>query len=201
MLVVVADRHPLFREVLRGLVEEILPGARCLEAASIADMRDLLAAGHGVGLLLVDLTLPDADGLAGLVELAVAAPDLPIVVFTADDNPLVRFHALVCGAAGVVPKSLARPEMVAAIAGTVAAPEIRPRPRLGERIDVLTLRERMVLAALIRGCSNKQIAYELQVSDTTVKVHVSSVLRKLRVHSRTQVVIRTKRIEDTAPGP
>ncbi len=209
MLVVVADCHPLFREVLRGLVDEILPGACCLEAATVVDVLDLLAAGNGVGLLLVDQSLPDADGLAGLVRLAISAPDLPIILFSPMDSPVVRFHALVCGAAGFVSKSLTRPEMVAIIAGVIgkgAAPlDIRHRSRAepAERVDILTLRERMVLEALVRGCSNKQIAYELQVSDTTVKVHVSSVLRKLRVHSRTQVVIKTKRINEgiTPPSP
>ena len=201
MLVVVADHHPLFREVLRGVVEEVLPGTRCLEAATVVDVLDLLTAGHGVGLLLVDQALPDADGLVGLVRLAIAAPDLPIILFSPVDGPAVRSHALVCGAAGFVPKSLTRAEMVAIIAGVVGketapADTIRHRSRVeaAERIDILTVRERMVLEALIRGCSNKQIAYELQVSDTTVKVHVSSVMRKLRVHSRTQVVIKTKRI-------
>ena len=209
MLVVVADRHPLFREILRGLVDEVLPGARCLEAATIADVLGLLTAGNGVGLLLIDQALPDADGLAGLVSLAIAAPDLPIILFSPVDNPAVRFQALVCGATGFVSKAQTRPEMVAIIAkvvGKEAGPadsRSRTRAETAERIDILTVRERMVLAALVRGCSNKQIAYELQVSDTTVKVHVSSVLRKLRVHSRTQVVIKTKRIGEglSASGP
>jgi DNA-binding NarL/FixJ family response regulator len=207
MLVVVADRHPLFREVLRGLVDDLLPGACCLEAGSVADVLDLLAAGQGVGLLLVDQALPDGDGLAGMVRLSIAAPDIPLVLFSPVDGPAARFQALVCGAAGFIAKSLTRPEMLRALSAATGldpapqGPRNRPRIEVEERVDVLTLRERMVLEALVRGCSNKQIAYELQVSDTTVKVHVSSVLRKLRVHSRTQVVIRTRRVEDGSIRP
>ncbi|KIL99508.1 Transcriptional regulator LuxR family [Paramagnetospirillum magnetotacticum MS-1] len=208
MLVLVADRHPLFREVLRTLMEVALPSARCLEAASVADVLDVLAAGDGVRLMLVDQALSDSDGLTGLVRLSIAAPDVPVILFSSVESAAVAFHALVCGAAGFISKSLTREEMLQAIAvvldGSTYPPLVdakgRRRSESGERVDTLTVRERMVLEALVRGCSNKQIAYELQVSDTTVKVHVSSVLRKLRVHSRTQAVIKTKRIEDDEGG-
>lgn len=204
MLVLVADRHPMFREVLRTLIEEALPAARCLEATTIADVVDLLAAGNGVRLMLIDQSLADSDGLTGLVRLSIAAPDVPIILFSGAESQVVAFHAQVCGAAGFIPKSLTRDAMLSAIAivldGGTYPPLVdakgRRRPESAERVDALTVRERMVLEALVRGCSNKQIAYELQVSDTTVKVHVSSVLRKLRVHSRTQAVIKTKRTED-----
>ena len=204
MLVLVADRHPLFREVLRALMEDALPSARCLEVSTIADVLDVLGSGDGVRLMLIDQSLVDSDGLTGLIRLSLAAPDVPVILFSGEEAPAVAFHALVCGAAGYVPKSLNRDQMLAAIAlvldGGIYPPlgggTSRARPDLTERIDTLTLRERMVLEALIRGCSNKQIAFELQVSDTTVKVHVSSVLRKLRVHSRTQAVIKTKRQDE-----
>jgi len=208
MLVLVADRHPLFREVLRTLIEEALPSGRCLEAATVADVLDVLASGDGVRLMLIDQSLADSDGLAGLLRLSIAAPDVPIILFSIVESPSAAFHTLVCGAAGFISKSLSRDAMLRAIAmvldGGIYPPlaggKDRSRAETGERIDTLTVRERMVLEALVRGCSNKQIAFELQVSDTTVKVHVSSVLRKMRVHSRTQAVIKTKRLgEDDAP--
>ena len=156
--------------------------------------------------MLIDQSLADSDGLSGLVRLSIAAPDVPVILFSILDSPAVAFHAQVCGASGFISKSLTRDEMIRAIAvvldGGVYPPLVdvkgRCRSGSGERIDALTVRERMVLEALIRGCSNKQIAFELQVSDTTVKVHVSSVLRKLRVHSRTQAVIKTKRLDEEA---
>lgn len=207
MLVLVADRHPMFREVLRALIEEALPLARCLEASTIADVLDVLASGDGVRLMLIDQSLADSDGLTGLVRLSIAAPDVPIILFSIVESQSVAFHALVCGAAGFVSKSLTRDEMLRAMAVVLDGGAYPPRlggkgQSSSERLDILTVRERMVLEALVRGCSNKQIAFELQVSDTTVKVHVSSVLRKLRVHSRTQAVIKTKRLDDdevTAP--
>lgn len=208
MLILVADRHPLFREVLKALIDEMLPDARCLEAGSFADVQDLVTAGNGVGLILIDQSLPDGDGLGGLVRLAIAAPDVPIIMFSEAESRSAAFHAQVLGAAGFIAKSMTRDQMREALSvvldGGAFPPLVdsrgRRRPDETERIDALTVRERMVLEALVRGCSNKQIAYELQVSDTTVKVHVSSVLRKLRVHSRTQAVIKTKRSgEDDEP--
>lgn len=204
MLVLVADRHPLFRDVLKALVRDVLPAARCLEAATFTDLVDVLSSGEGVRLMLVDQSLPDADGLGGLVRLSIAAPDIPIMVFSSGGARATALHARVCGAAAFVSKSQTREEMVRAVANVLTdgfhpvEAELGRRGRFEtvERLDVLTVRERMVLEALTRGCSNKQIAYELQVSDTTVKVHVSSVLRKLRVHSRTQAVIKTRRTED-----
>lgn len=185
--ILIADRHPLYRAVLRDMVAECGHVAECLEAQTL-DQVHAQATGD-LALALIDLSMDRMDGFAGLLRLAMAQPLLPIVVVAAMEAEELTRRALICGAAACISKSQNRAQILTALQGVLhpATPS-----QCGERLDVLTARERMVLEALVRGSSNKRIAFELQVTDTTVKAHVSSVLRKLGVHSRTQAVIKVR---------
>lgn len=190
MQIVVAERHPLYREILRDLVGHAAPSADCMEVASMADLLERAAAVADLGLILLDLALDGMDGLTGLLRLSALHPGAPVIVVAAAEDGEASRRALVCGAAAFLPKSMSAEEMLPAIRAVLAGrcPADDDEPRL----DVLTPRERVVLEALVRGRSNKQIAFELRVSDTTVRAHVSAVLRKLGVRSRTQAVIKAQ---------
>jgi len=193
--ILVADRHPLFREVLRDVVAEALPSPIFVEAQNFAEAEEAVSRGESLGLALVDLALGGIEGLAGVLRLSVLRPSMPIVVVSAVEGADLARRSLVCGAVGFLPKSLARERMWTEIRAGVGIDCRRPAARHSadsERLDVLTLRERMVLESMVRGRSNKQTAYELQITYTTVKVHVSSILRKLQVRSRIQAIIATR---------
>ncbi len=189
--VLVADCHPMFREMLRSVIAEALPSPSFLEVETFAEAKDVVSQCDHLGLALLDLTLAGIEGLTGVLRLSILRPSVPFMVVAALDSPDLMRRALVCGAAGFLSKSLAREQMWAEI--QVSAGRTAPHQgENGERLDCLTIRERMVLEAMVRGRSNKQIAYELQITYTTVKVHVSSILRKLRVRSRIQAIIATR---------
>lgn len=188
--ILIADRHPLYRGILREVVTGGRPATECLEAQTLDEVFALAA--ESPALLLVDLSLDNMDGLTGLLRLCMRLPQVPIVVVSATEAEDLTRCALICGAAACIAKSMNRAEMLAALRPLLQCPGTMPPRGSGERLDVLTARERMVLEALVRGSSNKRIAYELQVTDTTVKAHVSAILRKLGVHSRTQAVIKAR---------
>lgn len=194
--VLIAERHPLFRECLRGLVQDAVGECLVVEAADCRTALD--AVRHlDLRLILLDLTIDDMEGLVGLVELTLAAPRVPVLVVSAHESGDVIRHALVCGAAGYVPKSLTRQMVTDAIRRVMAGGVFHPHHNgLGGdgRLDALTLRERAVFSLLVAGRSNKQMAFDLSVSDATIRAHMSAVLRKLGVRSRTQAVIAARRL-------
>ncbi len=185
MQVLVADRHPLYRDMLRGVVADALSAPAVLEARDYLEAEDVVRRTDGLALALVDVSLGGIEGLLRLLLLRPATAIVPVA--DRPDPELVRL-ALVCGATSCLSKSLERTQMAEVIRTGTVADSLR-RPAIGNRLDVLTPRERMVLNAMMRGRSNKQIAHDLGITPTTVKVHVSSVLRKLRVHSRVEAII------------
>ncbi|GAW41581.1 Transcriptional regulatory protein DegU [Brevundimonas sp. SH203] len=198
--IVVADDHPLFRAALRSAVDKAAPGAEVIECASLAEARAALQAGP-VDLLLLDLKLSDSEGMAGLAALRAEHPAVPVAVVSAsEDAPVVR-NALGLGAAGFIPKSAALPQMVEAIAAILAgdgwAPELPEvaDDGLAERVASLTPSQLRILEGLKAGRLNKQIAFDLGVSEATIKAHLTSVFRKLGVQNRTQAVILAKQMD------
>lgn len=185
MQVLVADRHPLYRDMLRGVVAEALSTPAVLEARDFLEAEDMVRRTDGLDLALVDVGL---GGIEGLLRLLLLRPGTAIVPVADRHNPELVRVALVCGASGCLSKSQGRTQMAEIIRAGTAADAPR-RAAIGARLDVLTPRERMVLNAMMCGRSNKQIAHDLRITPTTVKVHVSSVLRKLRVHSRVEAII------------
>ena len=197
--IVVADDHPLFRAALRSAVDKAAPGAEVMECASLAEAKAAMIAGP-VDLLLLDLKLSDSEGMAGLAAVRAEQPTVPVAVVSAsEDAPVVR-HALGLGAAGFIPKSSSLPQMVEAIAAILAgdswAPDVpEADDDLAGRVASLTPSQLRILEGLKAGRLNKQIAFDLGVSEATIKAHLTSVFRKLGVHNRTQAVILAKSLD------
>lgn len=209
---IIADDHPLFRGALRNAIESFLPGCVVREANGLEELSGLLAAERDVDLLLLDLTMPGAQGFSGLIYLRAQYPDIPVVIVSASEEPVVIRRAVEFGASGYIPKSLDMDGVSNAtrtiLSGDIWVPpdvdldaaEDREIIDLARRIGRLTPQQMRVLMMLSEGLLNKQIAYELSVSEATVKAHVSAILQKLGVDSRTQAVIAASRIGATS-GP
>jgi DNA-binding NarL/FixJ family response regulator len=207
---VIADDHPLFRGALRGAVEAFLPGAIVHEANGLDELGKLLGEERDIDLVLLDLTMPGVQGFSGLIYLRAQFPAVPIVIVSATEEPVVIRRAVEFGASGFIPKSLDTEGIGNAVrtilSGDVWAPpdvdldtaEDREIIDLVRRIGRLTPQQMRVLMMLSEGLLNKQIAYELGVSEATVKAHVSAILQKLGVDSRTQAVIAASRIGATS---
>lgn len=205
----VVDDHPLFREALQLAIQAAYPDARIVEASSIAAARDFLSTAGPFDLVLLDLSMPGIRGFEGLLELRTLSPKLPIVIVSAHEDPRIIHEAMTYGAAGYISKSVRKPELAEAIQdvmeGLVYLPKGYDPPRalagnlrdgdLATRLASLTPQQLRVLQMLRQGLLNKQIAHELDVGETTVKAHVSEILRKLNVASRTQAVIEVARID------
>ncbi|RMC91747.1 DNA-binding response regulator [Aquitalea palustris] len=210
MSVLIADDHPLFREALKDVVREVF-GAdiRLIECTSLAEAS---AAIHddSLELALLDLNMPGMQGLNGVASLRRAAPIVPLVVVSADERSEVVQAALALGVCGFIPKSTPRQQMAEAVRRISADGEIyQPSSLAGHdtnsptaipltaeqqamltRLASLTRQERCVLEGIVAGKPNKIVAHELNIAESTVKAHVSAILRKLEVSSRTQAVIK-----------
>jgi DNA-binding NarL/FixJ family response regulator len=204
---VIADDHPLFRGALREAVSGLFADASIAEAGSFDDAVALLDRASDVDLVLLDLTMPGVRGFSGLMYLRAQYPSVPVVVVSANDEPAVIRRCMEFGASGFIPKTLGVEEMRAAIArvleGDVWTPpdvdlkagtDAETADLMG-RLSTLTPQQVRVLMMLSEGLLNKQIAYNLTVSEATVKAHVSAILQKLNVESRTQAVIAAAKIE------
>ncbi len=204
---VIADDHPLFRGALREAVAGLLTKVEIAEAGSFDEVVQLLERGGEVDLILLDLTMPGVRGFSGLVYLRAQHPEVPIVVVSAHDDPAVIRRCMDFGTSGFIPKTLGIEAMREAIArvlegGVWTPPDVdlsagadAETADLMARLASLTPQQVRVLMMLSEGLLNKQIAYELRVSEATVKAHVSAILQKLGVESRTQAVIAAAKIE------
>ncbi len=202
----IADDHPLFREALRGVVARVMPGARLREADSVDALYTLVEAESDADLLLLDLNMPGAHGFSALVHLRALHPQLPIVVVSAREEPGVMRRALDHGAVGFIPKSADAATLGEAIATVLAgdrwapasafsAPAADPDERdAARRLRDLTPQQFRVLQMLGSGLLNKQVGYELGVSEATIKAHVTAILRKLGANNRTQAVLIAGRL-------
>lgn len=199
--IVVADDHPLFRDALRQVID-LAVGTAIVAEAETFDAAVALVLEDDPDLILLDLNMPGMNGFTGLMVLRDRAPTTPIVVVSADEDPAVIQQALTLGAAGFIPKSRSKDAMAegvrAVMAGDVFVPidlstavplSARDDPDFAEGYAALTAQQRRVLEMLVAGKSNKVIAYELDVAESTIKAHVSAILRKLKVSSRTQAVL------------
>ncbi|MGE3872365.1 MAG: response regulator [Parvibaculaceae bacterium] len=205
--VIIVDDHPLFRAALKQALSGAFKGIKLDEAGTLDAVTERLDRDSDVDLVLLDLKMPGVQGLSGLMFLRAQYPAVPIAVVSASDEPHVIRRALDLGASGFIPKSLAVEDMRKAIAaileGGVWAPEgvgsgaasDGEGDALAQRIATLTPQQMRVLMMLKEGLLNKQIAFQLGVSEATVKAHVSAILQKLDVSSRTQAVIAASRID------
>lgn len=200
--ILVADDHPLFREALRLALGRAVPGATIVEADTVTALLDAAERHPEADLLLLDLNMPGAQGFSALVQMRAHYPSLPVVIISANEDPTVIRRSVAHGAAGFVPKSSTVEEMVEALQtvldGDVWVPESvdmdGPALEGGEadiasRLASLTPQQFRVLTMLSAGLLNKQIAYELGVSEATVKAHMTAIMQKLGATNRTQAVV------------
>lgn len=204
---IIADDHPLFRGALREAVSGLLAGAEIAEAGTFEEAAALLDRGGEIDLALLDLAMPGVRGFSGLMYLRAQYPSVPVVVVSASDDPAVIRRCMDFGASGFIPKTLDVESMRAAISrvlegGVWTPPDVDLESRadaesadLMARLATLTPQQVRVLMMLSEGLLNKQIAFQLGVSEATVKAHVSAILQKLGVESRTQAVITAAKIE------
>jgi DNA-binding NarL/FixJ family response regulator len=198
---IITDDHPLFRDALRQTLVTGFPSTRIEEAGSMDALMALLAAEPDTDLVLLDLAMPDVQGLSGLLQLRTQHPAVPVIIVSATDDTAVIRKCLDFGALGFVPKSRPVEEIRTAVRtvvdGGVWTPPSFDGAGLGDagdrelaaRLSTLTPQQIKVLGMLGEGLLNKQIAYKLNVSEATIKAHVSAILQKLGVDSRTQAVI------------
>lgn len=203
---VIADDHPLFRGALREAITGIGNIGAIHEAGDFESAKALVQANEDIDLVLLDLSMPGASGLSGLISLRGIHPTVPMVVISAHDDAATIRRALDLGASGFISKSASMDEIrnavQAVLAGDIAAPVgvdlgVERDPEVSDlikRLQTLTPQQTRVLGMLAEGLLNKQIAYELGVSEATIKAHVSAILQKLGVDSRTQAVIQLAKI-------
>lgn len=203
---VIADDHPLFRDALRLTIGQTLGDADIAEADSFDSLRARLEAVPETDLVLLDLKMPGIRGFSGLLYIRAAFSAVPVAIISATDEPRVMRLALELGAVGYIPKSTTLGEIRAALSALLAGetwlPAALDRHRPAEDSDAalvaglasLTPQQVRVLMMLSDGLLNKQIAYLLEVTEATVKAHVSAILQKLGVDNRTQAVIVARRL-------
>ncbi|WP_160154287.1 response regulator transcription factor [Microbulbifer sp. ALW1] len=211
---IIADDHPLFRNALRLSIQQTFPGAIIFEACDMQSLQQCVADHPHCDLLLLDLHMPGAHGFSGLIFLSGQYPQLPVMVVSANEKPEIMCRAIDYGACGFLPKSAPVEQIAEALQQSLEG-EIWLPPAVAERyesagtaddnevVDViatLTPQQFRVATMLAEGLLNKQIAYEMQVTEATVKAHLTALFRKLDVNSRTQAVLALSSLDVEAPG-
>ena len=215
MKILIADDHDLFRDGLRLLLETELAGAEVREAAEHAEMIAALETDDSIDLVLTDLAMPGIDGNQTIAALAQRFPTVKVVVMSGREDPLEVEELLNLGIGGYIPKSSTSDVTLSALrlieAGGIYLPPVLLQERGGSEVKAsdepapstdgvddlpLTPRQQEIATQLGRGLSNAQIAYELGISEGTVRIHVSAILKALKVYNRTQVaaVIAQRRL-------
>lgn len=205
---IIVDDHPLFRDALKLTLQQHFNDMRISEGGSLEDLTVMMDMSGGVDLVLLDLSMPGVRGFSGLLYLRARSPDVPVLVVSGNENPAVMRRCIEYGASGFIPKSLdvkrIREAVQAVLDGQIwAPPGIDQSEGLNNtvrdfsaKLASLTPQQVRVLMMLGEGLLNKQIAFQLGVSEATVKAHVSAILNKLEVDSRTQAVIAVNKIEN-----
>lgn len=200
--ILIADDHPLFRAALKQVLGQIYPLARLSQAASVAELQEQVDAQKDMKLLLLDLHIPGAFGYSALSWLTGHYPATPVIMISANAHPETVRRAIDHGAAAFLSKSAEMDTMTSCIERVLAG-ERGLHPQLEanasgaslQSLDVadalasLTPQQFRVVSMLAEGLLNKQIAYELDVKEATIKAHMTEIFRKLEVHSRTQAVL------------
>ena len=205
MKILVADDHAMIREGVSDTLRQTFSEAIIYEAENACAALELLSNEQSFAVAMIDLFMPDTDGFSFLRKLCNSYPELPIIVLSASENPHHVVKSLDSGAVGYIPKSASKAVMVSAIklvlSGGIYIPsEIRQLPKLntsggldenspvdpGKASSNLTTRQLEILKLVAIGKSNKQIARDLNLSENTVKAHVSAILKSLNLENRTQ---------------
>ena len=210
--VIVADDHPLFRTAIKEALRASQGETTFLEANSFESLQKLVDKNQDVDLVLLDLHMPGVSGFAGLVYLCKRYPSVPVVIISANEDPMVIQRALDHGAAGFIPKSSNIKTITSAIEdilmGEIWAPESKQSNLPGSNVSELELAERMsqltpqqfrVLMSVSQGLLNKQIAFDMGISEATIKAHVTAIMNKLGVTNRTQAVMAANKLNVMKP--
>jgi len=211
--ILIADDHPLFRDAIKSVIDEKFPGSTILETSNFDDSIQLAEENPDIDLVLLDLNMPGMEGLTGIVRMRNNHPEIPLGIISAEEDKSVVLQTVSYGAVGFITKSTARENIAMAISqileGQVYLPAdiIRSnstrQPSLVRKNDentlknvaYLTRKQLQVFERLAKGKSNKQIAYEMNIAETTVKAHVSAILHKLNVKNRIQAVLCASNID------
>jgi DNA-binding NarL/FixJ family response regulator len=215
MKILVVDDHPLIREALSHVLRRLGATVELLEAESCEQAMEQMRGNRNTSLILLDLALPGVDGFEALRQLREEFPAVPVVVLSAYEEQNTVMRALDGGAMGFIPKTSAPPVLVQALQLVLSGGVYLPASVLGKQDSFaqskastaagtqklrtpreigLTDRQSQVLALLVKGKPNKLICRELNLSENTVKVHISAILRTLSVQNRTQAVIAASRL-------
>jgi len=210
--ILIADDHPLFRSALKESVQQALKSVNVIEVDTVTELQVVAAEYPESDLVLLDLLMPDAKGFSGLAVMRGQFPSLPVVVISALESLDVIQRSFAHGASGFIPKSASLSTITQAIRsvldGQIWAPPgyqaIRsdlPRETVdfSDRLAILTPKQFQVLGMICEGLLNKQIAYELGISEATIKAHSSALFKKLDVSNRTQLVIAMQQLEVLPP--
>ena len=218
--IIIADDHPLFRAALQAALKQALDDPEIHEAGSIAALQNILEASPAPDLILLDLHMPGAHGLSGLIFLRGQYPEVPVVIVSATNDMQVIQKSLQHGANGFIPKSsslgVLKEAVIKILDGdnwlpcAVEIPDIShinaikrkaiEGKAIEEKLASLTPQQFRVLGMISEGLLNKQIAHELEVSEATIKAHVTAIFKKMGVRSRTQAVIALKELEIDPPA-
>ncbi len=211
-LILIADDHPLFRSALNEAVRQAVKNVNVIEVASVADLHSAAESHANADLVLLDLLMPDAKGFSGLALMRGQFPSLPVVVVSGMETQNVVQRSLAHGASGFIPKSASLSMIAQAIQsvleGNIWVPEefdvlssglSSEVQEFSERLASLTHQQFKVLGMMCEGMLNKQIAYQLDISEATIKAHISALFKKLHVHSRTQAVIAMQQLDVNEP--
>lgn len=206
MRAIIADDHPMCREASRIALKAVVPDVEIVDAATLADVIPYAAMAD---LVVLDLALPDSRGLLSLLDVARAAPNTPILVVSGSEQPAIEAQMEIHGAAGFVSKMAPLTELIEAIrivvdggrwfSADLAVPGLAEHSAI--RVATLSPAERRVLNAMRSGALNKQLAYDMSLSEITVKQHVKAILRKLDVVNRTQAVLALHAAEQGPKTP
>ncbi len=207
-----ADDHPLYRDAIKSALSVVMPDCQCLEAGDLNSTIALLES-NDVDLLLLDLHMPGSQSLFGLLQIRKLFPELPVAVVSGTDNHTVVTKILAAGALGFIPKTTQSAEIAQAIKtileGEIWLPDSyrdnveaidEEFSQLAEKIASLTPSQYKVLCYLREGLLNKQIGYNLEIAEATVKAHITAIFKKLGINNRTQAVLIASQLELEPPS-
>ncbi|MCP4326660.1 MAG: response regulator transcription factor [Alteromonadales bacterium] len=204
MKIILADDHPLFRQALTTTLQAHFDGAQILDVQNIPELEQHLLCKDKADLLLLDLDIPGAQGFNSLIAIRRSHPDLGIVIISGFEDKETIYKAMSFGAAGFIPKSTPVPQMVVAIKEVLNGKLWTPEGEFNanehtdkgdDKIASLTPKQHEILLMFADGLLNKQIAYELGTSESTIKSHASIIFLKLGVRNRTQAVIALNELQ------
>lgn len=211
MQILVADDHKLVRDGLKPFLQELDPGVEVLDAANLDEALQAAEKADRLGLVLLDLMMPGMDGLKGLEALKARLPNVPVVIVSGYSSREHVVSAVQLGAAGFIPKTVSGTAMVNALRLVLSGEKYLPSstffdeqgiqhppsPGMGgltktggvpQPFDRLSRREGEILALLVDGRTNKEIAIALDLQEITIKVHLRNVYRKIGAANRAQAV-------------